>query len=377
MTKSTEMFIALLRLSLAIDKNERDLSSVFVQAENDDWEQLFKLSVKQGAILLSYGGLQYLSAELQPPRKLKLRWCVNVVKGSERHDRYKGVVAKLANVLSTHGIDTMVIKGITISELYTVPSFREGGDIDLYLFGEGEKGNQVMSSLGLKKSEFIPKNSTFVLEGIPIENHYTFFDTNLRFKREGELYQRMEKKLLSMFSKETCPKSSIDNVLQLPPQAGAFFLIGHTFRHFCGLDMNIRQMCDWVVFFNKYENEIDAEALSSSIEELGLAKFTRHINAFCANNLGFEPYFNTPSEKDYKAQTFILKTILRYRVAPKVHIPMLDVFRYLFRRNNIYKRYLGNIKNSEFLLPEIKSYFSYLCKNRWKSKDSKSPTLSQ
>ena len=55
MTKITDMLFTLLRLSLNIDKDKGgyDLSAFF-HANNEDWEQLFKLSVRQGVLLLSY-----------------------------------------------------------------------------------------------------------------------------------------------------------------------------------------------------------------------------------------------------------------------------------------------------------------------------------
>ena len=368
MINPVDMFFSLLRLSLNVDKNKIDSClSAFVNAEYKDWEQLFELSIKQGVLLLSYGGLQNLPKELQPPRKLKLRWCVNVVKGCERYDHYKFTIAKLSNLLSENNISLLIIKGITISELYPVPYFRESGDIDIYLFKKAQLANNLISSLGIKKEGEIEKHSTFILDGIPIENHYTFFDTTLQFQRESQLYQKMENILNSMFSEDTCPTIKSDNIYQLPPQAAALYLIGHTFRHFCCLDVNIRQMCDWTIFFSKYEEYIDTELLSSQINELGLREFVCHINSFCHNHLGFNPYFIIPQKRDTITDEFLLKTIMRYRVTPKIHIPIFGVLSYLFRRNNIYRKYLGKVDITEFLLPEMKSYFAFLLKQRWRS----------
>lgn len=363
------MLFALLRLSLDVDKDKACYSAALANAEIRDWENLFDFSVRQGVLLLSYGGLQYLPAELQPPRKLKLRWCVNVIKGSERYDHYKGVIVKLSNLLSDKNLGLLLIKGVTISELYPVPYLRESGDIDIYLLEKARQIqlNNLMLSLGVKKEEGeIAKHSTFVLEGIPIENHYTFFDTVLPFRREAQLYQKMENMLNSIFSAKDCPLVYWDNICQLPPQAAALYFIGHTFRHFCCLDMNIRQICDWTIFFTKYKKNIDSELLSSQIYELGLRNFVCHVNLLCASQLGFKPYFVLSSEDEEKEEFFILKTIMQYRANPKVHVPVLWVLRHLFRRNNVYKRYLGKVKITEFLLPEMKNYFLYLLRYRWR-----------
>ncbi|MDU1891687.1 MAG: nucleotidyltransferase family protein [Dysgonomonas sp.] len=372
MTNQMDMFFTLLRLSLHIDQNNINSSfSDFNDASSKDWEQLFDLSARQGVLLLSYGGLQHLPANLQPPRKLKLRWCVNVVKGSERYDHYKYVITKLSNLFSENNVGLLIIKGVTIAELYPVPYFRGSGDIDIYLLEKNERANNLISSFEKSDQEEISKHSTFFLEGIPIENHHTFFDTSLPFLREGQLYQKMENILNSMFFENTCPLLSWGNISQLPPQAAALYFIGHTFRHFCCLDINSRQMCDWTIFFNKYKKDIDCELLSSQINQLGLDDFVCQINSFCSTYLGFKPYFSIPQKEEVKKDPLILKIIMQYRVKPKVHIPVFGVLHYLFRRNNIYRKYLGKVSISEFLLPEIKSYFSYLLKQRWRSAISK------
>ena len=126
-------------------------------------------------------------------------------------------------------------------------------------------------------------------------------------------------------------------------------------------------MCDWSIFFTRNQKDIDADLLSSQIDELGLGKFVYHINSFCATYLGFEPFFMISEKNDLKGEQFIMEIIMNYRAVSKAHIPVLDVLCYFLRRNNIYKKYLGKVSISEFLLPEIKDYFIYLLRYRWRS----------
>lgn len=358
MIKSTDLLFTLLRLSLNAENTSVNIcSSTFSNVTNEDWEKVFKLSVKQGILLLCYGGWQYLPEKLQPFRKLKLRWCANVIKAGERYNHYKTVIERLSTLLSQNHIKLIIIKGITISELYPTPFFREIGDVDVFLIGNATKADYLLSSVGIKNEEGIPKHSTFNLDGVSIENHYTLFDTILPFRRERQLYLRMEKMLEDMLTDCAYIITFSDKVFQLPPQAAALYLIGHTFRHFCCLDMNIRQLCDWTIFFTKNREEIDCELLSVQINELGLTKFVSHINSVCSGYLGFKPYFINPVKADKQAERFIVDAILKYKSNPIV--PVWSVLQNLFHRNRIYKRYLGKIHFSEFLLPEIKSYFTY------------------
>lgn len=352
------MFFALLRLSL--HASTPDNPSAFLRADEADWEQVFSLAARQGTVLLTYGGLQHLPAGAQPPRKLKLRWCANVIKGSERYDHYGRVVQELAQLFSQNGIDMLILKGVTISRLYPVPYYREGGDIDIYLFGEADRADRLVSSLGINVNHPIAKHSSFMLNGVRVENHRTFFDMDTRFRRESELYRKMGDMLDGLLSIEACPALNGENaVRQMSAQAAALYMTGHTFRHFCCLDINIKQLCDWTVFFTRRKDEIDARLLTAQIKELGLERFVTAINSFCALRLGFAPYFMVPGKN---SEHTVLKTVLRYRLAPKVHIPVVGPLRYLIARNRIYNEFLGKISPSEFLLPEAGNYFSWLLK---------------
>ncbi|NDV60223.1 nucleotidyltransferase family protein [Bacteroides sp. 519] len=355
MIKPVDLLFTLLRFSLNVEENNINTStSAFAEATNDDWQRVFKLSVEQGVLLLCYGGWQCLPANLQPFCKLKLRWCANVVKANERYERYKTVIDKLSVLFLENNIKLLIIKGITLSELYPTPYYREVGDIDVFVAGNTTKANKLLSRVGMRHEEEIPKHTTFNLGGIAVENHYTLFDTTLPFGKERQLYVQMEKLLRNMLADCTCLTVYSNSVFQLPPQVAALHFIGHTFRHFCCMDMNIRQLCDWTIFFTTYRKEIDSNLLSMQINELGLAKFVCHINAVCSGYLGFEPYFMLPAKTDKQAEHFILKTIMRYKVNPS--IPVWSVLCNLFYRNRIYKKYLGKVTFPEFLYPEIKSY---------------------
>jgi hypothetical protein len=360
MTRLTDPLFALLRFSL--HEGRSGLETPRINGVRLDWEQLFALAARHGTVLLSYPGIQHLPPADQPPRKLKLRWVANVVKGSERAVRYHEVVSDLSQLLSRNGLDTLILKGLTIASLYPVPSYREGGDIDIYLFGEAEKANAIASSMGIEVRNTTAKHSTFTFEGVTVENHRRLLDAESLFRREGALYRKMEDMVGEMFSRENSPRTGAGTALELPPQAAALFLAGHTFRHFCCGDINIRHLCDWVVFFEKRAGEINFERLSRQISELGLEKFARTINSFCAEHLGFEPQFFSDAGGTKKSHRLILTMITRYRRAPRVHIPVAGVLRHIFLRNRIYNSYLGPISPSEFLLPELRRYFVWLLK---------------
>jgi hypothetical protein len=357
MTRLTKALFALLRLS--VWEGRPDDLSAFARLWPVDWEQMFALSARHGTVLLAWGGITRLPPEYQPPRRLKLRWVANVVKGSERHVRRLEVVADLVTLLASGGIDTIVLKGLAMSKLYPVPYYREGGDIDIWTFGKSSEIDKLVSQRGIATQHPRPKHSTFLFEGAMVENHRTFFDTDLRFRRESALYRKMEGMLGALLTIGDSPGMGVGQAMELPPQAAALFLVGHTFRHFCDEGLNARQLCDWVVFFRHHEGELDHELLVGQLRELGIEDFAASINSFCAAWLGFRPAFLADTG-DPRSEKLILGMIARYRRRPRIHTPVVGSLCHLLLRNRIYNRYLGKTSFREFLLPELKFYFVWL-----------------
>ena len=363
MTKLLKAYFALLRLSLNGD-NTRNLDSdddlaILTGGGPVDWEQLFALSARQGTLLLTWAGVGHLPADRQPPRQLKLRWVANVVKGSERYVRRGEVVAALSVMLSAGGIDTLVLKGLSLSRLYPVPHYREGGDIDAWFFGKADKADRLMASRGVTVRHPSPKHSAFMFEGAIVENHRTLFDTVLPFEREASLYRRMERMVGKLFSLRNAPSLSVGTARELPAGAAALFLVGHTFRHFCEEGINARQLCDWVVFFDHHAATLDHSLLERQLRELGIDTFAVAINAWCADRLRFRPAF-LAGTNDAATDRLITRMIAGFRRTPRIHTPVVGSIRHLLRRNRIYNTYLGKTRFMEFLGPELRRYFAWL-----------------
>jgi hypothetical protein len=358
MTKLTDHLFSLLRFSIHEGRSTQWPPPMDGAV---DWEQLFALAARHGTVLLTYPAIQQLPPREQPPRKLKLRWVANVVKGNERAVHYRQAVADLSRLLFENGIDTLILKGLTVAALYPVPSYREGGDIDIYLFGEAAKANALVASLGIEVHHTSSKHSAFAFEGVMVENHRRFFDTDSLFAREAALYKKIEHLLTAMFSREGSPRIGVGTACELPPQAAALFLVGHTFRHFCGGDLNARHLCDWVVVFERLRDKIDFGLLESQIVDLGLERFVGVINSFCVKYLGFEPRCLI-GDCDKRSERLVRRMLTAYRRPRKFRIPIVGSLRHIFLRNHIYNRYLTCIAPSEFLLPELRRYFAWLLK---------------
>ena len=75
MEKNFDCLCALLRLGLGFDKDR----AAYENLDNlVNWDDVFRLSAKQGVLSLAFEGIMKLSKDIQPPRKTKITWGVNV-----------------------------------------------------------------------------------------------------------------------------------------------------------------------------------------------------------------------------------------------------------------------------------------------------------
>jgi hypothetical protein len=119
------------------------------------------------------------------------------------------------------------------------------------------------------------------------------------------------------------------------------------------------------MFFEK--TPIDYDLLGCQISELGLDRFVAAINAFCAEHLGFSPPFFVGG-REKGSRRLIAKMIRRYRHPRRIHIPVAGSVGRIFFRNRLYNRFLKKIAPTEFLFPELKSYFLWLLNRRKRPK---------
>lgn len=75
----------------------------------------------------------------------------------------------------------MLLKGFGLSQYYPEAKLRTPGDVDVYLFGDWKKADDaVREELGVTVCKDSEHHTTFVLNGVMVENHYDFVNTRIR-----------------------------------------------------------------------------------------------------------------------------------------------------------------------------------------------------
>ena len=230
---------------------------------DSDWKNVFNLAVKQGVRGLAFDGISRLDESSQPSDELMLMWAANVKMIELRCERNTQTLLALKEELFAKGIRMLLIKGKALAECYPIPSYREYGDIDVYLFDQWDKGNKFLQERG-KWIKSTSKHTAYRYSGIPIENHQTFIDlineNDIFCRKRKRAFQEVEDLLHGILSDDTvCYLHDLD--IQIPSATFNFvFLLMHAGTHLKG-ELVIRHICDWACFLVSNKGKYDEAIL--------------------------------------------------------------------------------------------------------------------
>ena len=228
-----------------------------------NWDKLMNISLEQGVLCWVWEGICKLPAEQQPPRQNRINWGLSVQEWRDSYYLQKDVLNQIISVCNREGISVLVLKGIGLSEIYPIPESRVSGDIDIYLFGDYEKGNQLFSG-GNYTFGVGDKHASFIYQGINVENHLTLINTNTRKQRLVESY--LESKLIDS-------KMVEDGYYILSPLSNLVFLIMHALSHMeSHISVTIKNMVDIAYLLYKNRSSIDVTECLDVMHRIKIAK---------------------------------------------------------------------------------------------------------
>ena len=130
---------------LAAGLNNKKLDIVKVNSISvKDWEEIFLLSKKYDIVALLSDVISENKAISVPiDVRLKILGMQEIVEQSYHY--HLNVVSELLAFFSSHKIPTMVMKGLSLSRYYPVPSHRKCGDIDIYQYEQQSRSDQLIT----------------------------------------------------------------------------------------------------------------------------------------------------------------------------------------------------------------------------------------
>ena len=253
----------------------------FAVPESLDWPFLIEEASRQNVSVIASDGLQklfdagvYKVSGDKEEKRAKARWFAKTMKYEQRYADQLASAKRMGTWLAAEGIQTVVLKGFTISECYPIPSHRYSADLDCFLVKDGEHldtyevGNQVVEKQGVEVSRDYYKNSSFTIAGLHVENHK--FCTPFR---GNDTLQRLERLLQEMILHGPLTEFNDTGLLMPPALASALFLTEHAYSHFLHEGLNLRHILDWTLFHRRHQSDVDWAEFERYVDEFGFRHF--------------------------------------------------------------------------------------------------------
>ena len=261
LSKENSTLFSLIRYAIWQNRDEEQID---FDLTTQEWQRLIENAASMGVLAIAFDALPKGKALPGLSKELKIRWGLSVQRFEDRNRRQREALKELIATFRENGIEVLLLKGLGLAENYPIPSHRECGDLDIYLFGDYEKGNQVIESLGIEVDKEGPKHSHFFFKGIPVENHLSFLDVSL-----SQTGKNLEVHLNRILKEQGYETIMIDDItVRIPtPDFTSLFLTRHNITHFLASGLVLRHFCDMALFFSRNAGRINFESFRKIITE--------------------------------------------------------------------------------------------------------------
>lgn len=248
------------------------------------WHDVYRLAARQGVAAIAWDGVQRLindgiiPPDKAPEKAVKLQWALSVERTEVQYRRQRKVIEQLAEIYGDAGIKMMILKGYGLSLYYPVPEHRACCDVDIWLFGQQQRADDILrTKLGITIDEDKHHHTVFHLGGVMVENHYDFLNIHAHLSNRD-----IEAKLRLLAASPEAIEVD-DRTIYVPnANCHALFLLRHAAAHFAAVEIVLRHITDWAMFIKHNHQKIDWPWLRDVAKSHNMDRFLDAINAISA-----------------------------------------------------------------------------------------------
>lgn len=258
---------------------KRPLSEkVFEGAKGDDWQQCFDMALRQNVLAMTFPVMSTLPKELRPSFTLWSKWMAYAQSIAEQNRYKREVVKKIGSWLSEGGLTTTLIKGFSLSVLYTKPELREFSDIDIFSGKDYDAVNTCFAKHGVKVDSVDGHHAYLKIDGVSVEHHFAFSNTKVKNGMEGP------EEVLQQLVTSNTQQTSIPGINFPTPVFTALFVGWHAYEHFMREKIELRHVIDWALALRQL-SEQDSKIVSSIKANTKWGQFVDALTAIAIHQL--------------------------------------------------------------------------------------------
>lgn len=217
-----------------------------------DWDRLLDVSATHGTLAWVWDSVYYLPKEQRPSRLQSINWGLSAQEIWDTYHHQESVLKQVVSVCNNHEIRLLLLKGIGLSKLYPKPESRSCGDIDIFLFQDFDKGNQLFCEDGSIIETAL--HASFCIQNVNVENHKMLIFPNTKTKKAVGQYLQCHLNDVELAE---------DGYYLLSPLPNLAYLLMHALNHFnYSIDthvISVRNILDLAVFIYSNKKYLNPE----------------------------------------------------------------------------------------------------------------------
>ena len=308
--KNYQLFLELLRAGLWGVSPDLSLFDTTIE-----WGKVLEVGQEQTVVGVLTDGIAMLPNEMRGERRVVMPFFARTMELEDENRKMNRFAPFLMTQLEKKGVKSILLKGQGVAMCYWQPLHRVVGDIDLLVpdAEQYQRARQLMMKIAevTEDEDEGRKHSAFVYKGMTIEIHGDFrFSINKQCKHNIRKWKEMRLAEPTRHIDEGDLKGAT-----LPSvQFDAVFIFAHLLGHYMGAGgVGLRQVSDWMMFVNRYHQEIDKDVLVDDLNLLGIRQYWEVFGAMSVDYLGFPKermplYDRRNSKKGKIVLTNIFKT---------------------------------------------------------------------
>jgi hypothetical protein len=308
--KNYQIFLELLRAGLWGVSPDLSLFDTTIE-----WGKVLEVGQEQTVVGVLTDGIAMLPNEMRGERRVVMPFFARTMELEDENRKMNRFAPFLMTQLEKKGVKSILLKGQGVAMCYRQPLHRVVGDIDLLVpdAEQYQRARQLMMKIAevTEDEDEGRKHSAFVYKGMTIEIHGDFrFSINDQCRRHTKEWKEIR---LAEVPRRI-DEGELKGALLPSVQFDAVFIFAHLLGHYMGAGgVGLRQVSDWMMFVNRYHQEIDKDVLVDDLNLLGIRQYWEVFGAMAVDYLGFRkermPLYNRRNSKKGKiVLTNIFKT---------------------------------------------------------------------
>lgn len=288
---ATSMLFDLLYRSLAPKRKAaqgEELTTIGTPSRQQ-WLAVSDLALSNEVSGLVYDAILTLPPHQKPDSDILMRWTAHT-QGTERDNLlFRREMCTVLDHFAQCGLEPIILKGLTLSELYPNPLHRPVGDIDLYVtLDHQHRFVQALEQLGATTQQgYDAKHISMQCRGMQWELHFrSIYFYNMYHDRRYQLLEREETASDCLFHADIEGHS----VLVFPPRLQMVYLTAHFMHHLLVEQVTFRQVVDWMLALHHDRTAlaIGEVLFVRTLRELGMYRLYRAMGYIVVHHLGFQ-----------------------------------------------------------------------------------------